>query len=201
MGWNGQSLHMRMLLFQLPTCLPTLPTRLLHQGLNGQLFLCRKLLDEHIVNYFPCVGTLISGSWLKVQFSVVVLYSQTPCLLQILTGLPASRSHQTVFFRKLFRKNASGFILCFRALINRYCQEIQKAMVELMFVQNLWKIDSKHTLLVFLDICKFWSQSVSIVRKICRCLPAVLFMLALKMNNQAVRKWAIRINLRSNQKE
>ena len=104
MGWNGQSLHMRMLLFQLPIPLPTLPIRLLHQGLSGQLFLCRRSLDEHIVKYFPSIGTLIGANWQKMQFSGFVLYSQTPCFLQILTGFPASMSHQTVFFQEIIQK-------------------------------------------------------------------------------------------------
>ena len=63
-----------------------------HQGLRGQFFQYKTILDKHLLQDFTCFFTLRGQNWQEVQLAKVFLYSQSKFPEEFLAGVPEIKS-------------------------------------------------------------------------------------------------------------
>ena len=103
-----------------------------HQAFSGQFHRCIRLLDKHV----PCISTLMDRNWrdfdLLWLFSIIKrVFCKSTEWISII-----NISQDSFKILESDSKKLSGFVLRFGALITRCCQELQKSMVEMIFMEN-----------------------------------------------------------------
>ena len=118
--WKIQNLRFHVVFVEFLTHLsPELPD-FFHQGLNGQLYLCIRLLVEHIPKFFLCICILIGCEIEKTPTCWGFSFKSKFFSSKELAGFPFSSSYKMVLnFQKMTQKIVPGLILCFGALIGR----------------------------------------------------------------------------------
>ena len=78
-------------------------------------------------------------------------WQEVRCLLKLLAAFLVWRFHKTVsFYETLIQKFIFVFALCFRTLINWYCQQLQKATRWKLYLRKTYENYFQNCLLIFL---------------------------------------------------
>ena len=141
-GWRWQNVHVRMVFLKVPTHLsPKLPNSFFHQCLSGY-FLHVEIYSINILRTaLPPLVLSYAKIGKKVQFLVAFFSSQ----FLFFWNSSIKISLDSFMFSVGVSKNILVFLFGFGALTNQWCQKMQEAMKEMIFVENIWKVDSKHS--------------------------------------------------------